>query len=169
MKNALVAIVVGIGYVVAGCATKYQAQGLTGGFSETQLDVNVFRVTFRGNAYTPGERASDMVLLRSAELGLKHGFTHFALVDSQTTHDYSAFTTPSQTTTTATVNSYGNTAYGTANSTTYGGDTIIMKKPSATNTVVYFKSRPNVQGMIYDAAFLCASLGKKFEVACGLN
>jgi len=27
---------------LAGCATAYQRQGMTGGFSETQLDENVF-------------------------------------------------------------------------------------------------------------------------------
>jgi hypothetical protein len=42
---------------LVGCATGYQAQGFTGGFDETQLSPNVYRVTFKGNGYTrPNER-----------------------------------------------------------------------------------------------------------------
>ena len=47
------------------CATTYQSEGLTGGFSETQLDENIFRVTFYGNGYTGKERVTDFALLRS--------------------------------------------------------------------------------------------------------
>ena len=43
--------------VLAGCATAYQPEGLTGGFDETQLDRNVFRVSFKGNGlYRAGAR-----------------------------------------------------------------------------------------------------------------
>ena len=48
---------------------------MSGGFTESQLDTNVFRVTFKGNGYTSPDRAEDMALLRSAELALQHGFT----------------------------------------------------------------------------------------------
>src|SRR5437764_1386447 len=60
------------GLLFVACATPYQRHGFTGGFSESQLDENVFRVNFRGNGYTSPERAADFTLLRSAELARAH-------------------------------------------------------------------------------------------------
>src|SRR5882724_2256033 len=68
---------------LAGCATTYQPQSFSGGFSETQLDKNVFRVSFKGNGYTQAERAEEMALLRSAELTLKNGFKYFVIIDGR--------------------------------------------------------------------------------------
>lgn len=166
MRHSIAFVIVAI---LCGCATKYQSQGFTGGFTETQLDKNVFRVSFQGNGFTRGERTEDMVLLRSAELAIKNNFTHFVIVDGSTKQDYSTFTTPVQSTTTANVNVYGNTAYGRARTTTTGGDTMVIVKPSSTNTVVFFSSRPDVPGLVYDASFICGSLGRKYEVTCGAN
>jgi hypothetical protein len=64
---------------LSACATAYQRDGFTGGFSETQLDENVWRVTFEGNGYTREQRAEDFALLRSAELTLEKGFYAFWL------------------------------------------------------------------------------------------
>ena len=154
--------------VLCACASPYKPQGfwLNDGFAETKLDTNVFRVNFIGNASTASGRAEDMVLLRSAEIGIKNGFTHFVIVDSNVKQNYAAFTTPLVATTTASANAAGTV---TAQTTTSGGQTFVSVSPSATNTVVYFKSRPNVQALVYDASFLCNSLGKKFEVSCGAN
>jgi hypothetical protein len=30
-----------------------------------------------------------------------------------------------------------------------------------------FKGKPDIQGMVYDAKFVCQSLGQKYEVTCG--
>ncbi len=54
--------------ILVGCATVYQRQSFTGGFSETQLGENIFQVSFKGNAYTSRKRASNFTLLRSAGL-----------------------------------------------------------------------------------------------------
>src|SRR5712692_7205947 len=105
------------------CATPYQPRGGMGGFSETQLDENVFQVRFNGNAYTSGERASDFTLLRSAEVARLHGYSYFVIVQSKGGYSYSAYTTPTQTQTTASATTYGNTTYGSATSTTTGGQT----------------------------------------------
>jgi len=86
--------------LLAACATPYQSKGYTGGFSETQLDVNVFRVNFNGNAYTSGERAVDFTLLRSAELAREHGYHYFIVVQHSAGYSYSTRTTPTQSHTT---------------------------------------------------------------------
>jgi len=149
---------------LAACATSYQPQSFSGGFTETQLDKNVFRVSFQGNGYTRAERAEEMALLRSAELTLKNGFTHFAIVDGRSRTDYSAFTTPTQSSTTGTVSSYGNTSYLSAQTRTTGGQTFIAAKPSSTNTIVCFNGKPEINTLVYDAQFLFNSLAAKYGV-----
>jgi hypothetical protein len=62
---------------LCACATAYQPKGATGGFTEVQLDTNVFKVSFQGNAYIKADEVEDLALLRSAELTLKNGFSHF--------------------------------------------------------------------------------------------
>jgi hypothetical protein len=154
-----------LGVLLTGCATTYQPQGFSGGFAETQLDTNVFRVSFRGNGYTSAERAEEMALLRSAEVAIKNSFTHFAVVDGASRSRYSTVTTPTQSTTTGTVSVNGNTAFGTARTTTSGGQSFVIAKPSTTNTIVCFVGKPDVAGLVYDARFLMNSLGAKYGVS----
>jgi len=146
--------------------TPYQPNGFGGGFTETQLDTNVFKVTFRGNGVTHADRAEDMALLRSADLTLQHGFTHFAIIDSKDREKHVGFTTPTQSLTSFNATAYGNTAYGTAHTTNYGGQTFHISKPSTTNTIMCFNGKPDINGLVYDARFICNSLGSKYEVAC---
>ena len=147
---------------IAACATPYQNSGLAGGFSETRLSENVFRVSFRANAYSRGERAEDFALLRCAELALEHGYSHFALADSKSDNEIGAYTAPTTTYTTGSAYSVGNTAYGSARTNTYGGNTTFYSKPGVTNTVVMFKGKPDIQGMVFDARFVYDSIRKKY-------
>lgn len=128
-----------------GCATQYQAQGLSGGYSETQLGENIFRVSFRGNGYTRGERAADFALLRSAEVTIENGFRYFVIVESGKDASVSAFSTPTQSYTTGSAYAYGSSAYGSATTTTYGGQTFFIRKPSATNTILCFRKSLDLQ------------------------
>lgn len=150
-----------------GCATSYQKKDFSGGFDEIQLAENVWKVHFSGNGYTSRNLAEEMTLLRSADLTMQNGFNFFVLAESNSSADYSTFTTP--TTSTTTGNTYVNdvSAYGIANTTTSGGQTFLVSKPSTTNTIVMFKNKPHINGVIYDAQFLCRSLGAKLSVSCG--
>lgn len=152
---------------LVACATAYQPEGFSGGFTEAQLDKNVFRVSFRGNGYTRADRAEEMALLRSAEVTLKHGFTHFAIVDGSSRADYGSFTTPTQSSATGTVSSYGNTSYINAQTRTSGGETFIVTKPSTTNTIICFNGKPDASVFVYDAQFLYNSLAGKYGVTGG--
>jgi len=149
---------------LAGCATPYKPNGFAGGFSETQLAENVFRVSFRGNGYTSAERAADLSLLRSAELALQYGYSYFAIVDSNSTKDFSVYQTPSQSTTTGSATVYGNTIYGNSRTTYTPGQTMLIARPNATNTIVCFKEKPTHLAMSYDAQFLYNSLATKYDV-----
>ena len=167
MKKLL--IVLAYSAVLSGCATGYHSEGFSGGFEETALAPNVYRVSFSGNGYTRSSRAEELALLRSADLTLQKGFRYFGLADSNSRSSYSTYTTPRNTTTTANVNVYGNTAYGTAQSTTTGGQTMFISKPSSTNPVVMFVDKPADAGMVFDAQFLCDSIGPKYKATCGVK
>lgn len=155
---------VSLALVLTACATTYQPQGFSGGFSETQLDTNVFRVSFRGNGYTHSERAEELALLRSAEITLKYGFTHFIIIDGQSRVTQSTHTTPLHATTTGSASVYGNTAYGSSTTSFTGGETYHITKPSTTNTIVCFKGKPDVGGLVYNTQFVFNSLGEKYGV-----
>ncbi len=167
MKSLYKLFFLAVVFFLNGCATSYQKMSFSGGFDETQLAENVWKVHFSGNGYTGRNRAEEMTLLRSADLTLQNGFTHFILASSSSASDYSTYTTPSTSTTTASAYGSGGYAYGTANTTTYGGQTFIVSKPSTTNTVVMYKSKPAINGVTYDAQFLCNTLGAKLSVQCG--
>lgn len=152
---------------LTGCMTAYQPDGLTGGYSETQVAENVWKVSFKGNGYTRRERAEDMALLRSAELTLQQGYSYFAFADSNSrVETMGGMVTPVTTTTTGNAYRSGNMVSGSATSVSSGGQMMFISKPSANNTVVMFKTKPENAGMVYDAKFVCNSLGKKYEVNC---
>jgi hypothetical protein len=147
---------------LASCATSYQSSAFTGGFEETPLSPNVFQVRFRGNGYTRPERAADFALLRSAEVALEHGFTHFVIVDSRDATTLNTWTSPSTSRTTIDLSTYGNMTHGTATTTHAGGEAVVWQKPSTSNTIVCFTERPPRVPLVYDAMFLRASLRKKY-------
>ena len=154
-----------IGVLLSGCATAYQPQGLSGGYSETQLGENLFQVSFRGNGYTRSERASDFALLRSAEVTMGNGFRYFIVVESGKDSSLSTYTTPTQSYTTGSAYSYGNTAFGSATTTTYGGQTYMIRKPSTINTILCFTEKPEVAGFVFDAEFVTKSLQQKYGLS----
>lgn len=149
--------------LIQGCATPYKSSGFRGGFSETRLDENVFKVSFRGNGYTGSERASDFALLRCAELTLEKGYGYFIIIDGNSYTSQSTYTTPTTTHTTGSVTTYGNRAHGSATSTTTGGQTYTISKPRTSNTIVCFQEKPE-NGFSYNADFIYKSLTEKYGI-----
>ena len=60
--------------------TPYQRLDKKGGYEETRLQENVYRVSFKGNRYTQETAVLDYLYLRSAELTRDAGFTHFVIL-----------------------------------------------------------------------------------------
>jgi uncharacterized protein YceK len=149
---------------LSGCATTYQRKSFTGGYSETQLGENIFQVSYRGNGYTSHERASDFSLLRSAEVALENGFRYFVIVESEKDSKVGAYTTPTTSYTTGSAYGSGNYAYGSATTTTSGGQTYFISKPRATNTILCYKEKPEVNGLVFDAEFVAKSIRQKYEL-----
>lgn len=152
-----------VAVLMQGCATSYQSSGYAGGFSSTQLDENVFRVSFRGNAYTGRDRVADFTLLRSAELALQNGYKHFSIISANEYTSNSSYTTPITSNTTASVYGTSNYAYGNATTTTYGGQTYNVSKPSSSNTIVCFIEKPETM-FSYNAEFIVNSLSQQYGI-----
>lgn len=138
------ATVISLVVLLTSCSTSYQSHSFTGGYSETQLAENVYRVTFKGNGYTSSDRAADLSLMRAAEIGLENGFTHFVIVDNNEGVDMSI--------------------------TSAGAHLDTVNKPKATNTVAYFSKPPqSALGIIYDARFIFESISKKYGIELPLK
>jgi len=179
MKTTNFILALGAVLVLSGCATGYQSTGLTGGYSDTQLAPDVYRVVFRGNGYTAPERAQDFALLRASELTLQRGFTCFAIIDERHSTSPSSFTTPGHADTTAYgsgyssgniyLNPYGGSYSGTSSAyvnahTTYTPpQTYIFYKPKTGIMVRAFQTKPG-DFFTFDATFLQQSLKQKYRI-----
>jgi len=179
MKPTNLILALGTLLVLSGCATGYHSSGFTGGYSDTQLAPDVYRVVFRGNGYTAPERAQDLALLRASELTLRCGFTCFAVIDERHSTSISTFTTPGHADTTAYgtgytsgniyLNPYGGSYSGTSSAyvnaqTTYTPpQTYVFYKPQTGILVRAFQTKPD--GIFtFDAAFLQQSLKQKYQI-----
>jgi len=76
-------MVVFICILAAGCATQYRPsdESITGGFSETQLAPDTWRVLVEGNSFTSRRHAEQFLMRRCAELALEQGKRYFVLGD----------------------------------------------------------------------------------------
>ncbi len=149
--------------LLAGCATPYAPNGMPGGYSESQLAEDVFRVTFKGNGYTKLDQAEEMALLRSAEVVSEKGYSHFVLLDERVHVEQQTFTTPMQARTTGTLNSYGSTSYLNARTQYTGGQTFTSNHPMVVKMVKGFRGEPQGVSMAYSARFIIDSLGPKYK------
>ncbi len=152
MKAKLLPAAIACALAISGCATPYQRDGLRGGYNEVQLDKNIFRVSFQGNGYTAPRKVTDFILLRSAELTLENGFRYFQVVGITDETVRTAMPLPSTATTTVA----GNQATTIVN----GGGFLGITFPSATQTIVCFKERPETYA--FDAKFVARSLGAAY-------
>ena len=155
---------------LSGCATLYQPRGLTGGYSDFQLDSNTYRVEFKGNGFTSREIVEIYLLYRCAEITANSDNEYFIMTGGDTEVRKSTYTTPGTytSTTTATATAYGNTAYGTAyTSGTYNpGQTYNITKYGATATIKVFKGqKPSDYPTAFDAKELLHFLGPKIRRA----
>lgn len=158
MKKLAILLVI---LITSGCATTYQAQGWTGGFTETQLGTNVYTVRFKGNGYTSSSKASDFALLRCAELTLENGYKYFTIIDSNSYIKETKGSIPQQNYNSGTISGTGGTASYSGYSTTY--QNITFRKPRSENTIMMFKEKPE-QGMSYTAEFIYESMKDQYSL-----
>lgn len=65
---------------LSSCATAYGPQTLTGGYTDTKVDENHYRVRFAGNGHSSSDRVWNFWFYRCAELTREKGYTHFTLL-----------------------------------------------------------------------------------------
>jgi hypothetical protein len=121
--------------LVAGCQTKYQETGLTGGYKDKQLGPDRYQISASGNGYTSEQRIADMMLLRAAELTLQRGYARF-LVESR--------------------NTKMKTTYGVS-----GPMVIPIDWPAGSMTIRMLKPGDAAAGEVHDAAQVKAALVPK--------
>ena len=161
MRNIVKAcVVLAVASLLSSCASTYSPKGMFNGYSDVRLGENIFKVGFQGDGYDSRERVTDLSLLRSAEVSLQNGFAHFVIANMADNSSGGTYVMPTTTQMSATV--VGNAAYGAA--TTYGGQSFFITYPNTTNTIVCFKEKPNIQGLVYEAHFVIASLKAKYNI-----
>ncbi len=153
--------------MLGGCATAYKPEGHGGGYTDARYGPNLFAVTVRANGYTSSDRATELAMLRSAELTLQNGFTHFVIAERAQEAKTSTFSMPTTTYTTGNINTQGNVAYLNAQTTTTGGQTFNISKPRVYYKIECYRGQPDrALGLAYDARAVCESLGSKYGVDC---
>lgn len=151
MKNK--AILGGLAlFLLAGCVTPYAPMTFIGGFDEKQLSWNEFAVGFSGNGYTTGQRATDLCMLRCAEITLGHGFHYFVLTGNSLGYDNS---------TSLTTANYFSTGYGNGFMLS---STQTIPKPSAVNRIICFRQLPSAFTDYYDAQNVYDELSQKYGI-----
>jgi hypothetical protein len=145
-----------------GCATSYQPSGFGGGYSDTQLAPDVFRVVFRGNGHTDAERVQDFALLRASELTLQHGYVCFVLINEGSNVTPININTPGYAETTGSGSISGNRVTYSENTTYYPGQTYTFYKHETGLLIKAFTSKPeNIS--TFDAEFLQQSIRQKYQ------
>ena len=79
-RTGLVAVLIPL----AGCATAYRRENITGGYIDFPLADNTYRVRFKGNNYTLRDKVELFLLYRCAELTTRLGYDYFVLLSEDT-------------------------------------------------------------------------------------
>jgi hypothetical protein len=149
--------------LLVACATEYRPSSATGGFKETQLAPDVFRVSFSGNAYTSTERVQDFALLRSAELTLANDARFFGVMTTADQSRTSTYVSPGTAQSSGTVSMYGNTGYYSG-TTRYSATTVhTLYKPGVGMMIRTFKDKPGGD-FVFDAEFVANSIRNKYGI-----
>lgn len=129
---------------MSGCSSNYHRKSLlfNSGYTEKQLGENVFQIVFEGHKSSNSEQVSDLNLLRSAEVTLKHGFGYFIILQTSGNGANQLFDNAP---------SMASTARG------------LEKTHAATSTILCAREKPEIShGQVYDAASVAKSIREKY-------
>jgi len=99
-KSLALAAAFALAASLAACETPtpYQpnipGQATSGGYSQTQIESNRWRVTFSGNSVTSRDTVEGYLLFRAAELTVQQGFDWFTIMDRHTDRDARTYVEP---------------------------------------------------------------------------
>lgn len=150
---------------ISGCATPYKKSGFMGGYSDTKIQDDIFKVKFKGNAFIGRDEVADFALLRCAELTLNNEYKYFIVLDEESYAKTGTFTTPVTSQTTGQVQAYGSSGTYQGQTTYSGGQTYSMRKPRTSMMIKCFKEKPDdIQALIYDAEQVQANLKESYKI-----
>lgn len=161
MKNHIVLCIIA---VLAGCTTGYKPHGIGGGYEDVELSPGYFRVSVRGNGVTSVEKVNDLALLRASDLIIAKGCPSFKVINSKNSTNSSYYQAPVTQTTNANASLLGNYMYGSATTTTYGGELNRIDREKTSLEVQCSAELPNPSEGIYDAKFINKSLKIKYQI-----
>lgn len=161
MKKVALVIIISI---LAGCATGYKTNGFGGGFEDTELSPNYFRISFRGNGVTSSERVYEYALLRASDLMMGRECKSFQVLNLKNQTDTSYIDMPKTSTTSANVYTYGNYATGNATTTSFGGGLQSVNKAKTTLDVKCSNQEADPSLNIYDTNFINQKLKLKYKI-----
>lgn len=149
--------------LLLNACTPYQKSSILGGYSDIKLADNIFKVSFRGNAYTNSERARDFALLRSAEVALENGFKYFAFVQSENYTTSYTSKSPIKARTTGSGYLSGNRLNYNSETQITGGDVTTFSKPNSSNIIVCYKVKPK-DIFVFEAQTIKESIRKQYKI-----
>ena len=155
-------ILICLALAVVGCSAYKPRSGNGPGYTDMQINANIYRVTLRGTAATKPDQADEMALLRASELMLSKGFPFFSVLSGSERIEHDSVTTPMQSTTLGTISSYGSSAKYSGQTSYIGGDTLDFETPTVTKTVIGFKDRPNSERLVYNSQQIFDSLASRY-------
>lgn len=137
---------------LTGCASTYGPESLlSGGYTESLIQDNIFRVNFKGKASDSIGRVNDFALLRSAEITIQNGYSYFIVIEGGTTIKTGVVSTPA----------HINMATGMIE----GGHVSSYSKPNASIVIQCYKEKPeNVSGIIYDATQVRSNIKSQYKI-----
>ena len=151
--------------IVIGCSTPYQPKGFRGGYTDLNIQDNIFQISFSGNGYIGCQKVQNFALLRSAEVTIENGYRYFIVFGEKNINHQSSFMVPAQSHTTGMVYGHGDISTIQTQTTYTGGQTYNISKPTVTMMIRCYKTRPEgFVGIIYDAETVQANLRNKYKI-----
>ncbi|MEA4848386.1 MAG: hypothetical protein VB106_14240 [Clostridiaceae bacterium] len=159
--------------LITACASSYKKIGIGGGYDETILAPNQYRISFRGNGYTSMERAKDYAMLRCSEVTIQNGYRYFIITNDDSYKKQYSIYIPGETYTEYSSTSHGKLqrngdfrldTKGQATTVTTPGYSENIVKPKAVFIVLAFKDAQEAPRGAFDAYFLSQSLKSKYGI-----
>ncbi len=154
-----ISIILCLIFFISGCATPYQKKGFTGGFVDSPLGQDTFRVSYQGNGYTSRHTVSNYLLYRCAEITIENGYDYFQTLDENQWSKDSIVSTPGRFNYKSSGYVSGNYYYGKGKGYYTPGVNIPISKPTASAIIRLYKGQI-AKGLYgaYDAKLLMKSL-----------
>jgi hypothetical protein len=154
---------------LAGCASHYGPDQITGGYLEKELEPGTWRVQFLGNGYTTSETTQTFWLYRCAELAKSKGYDGFRILTPIRLSEVQALRpTAGAPATIIKVHGHGG---GGGHYTYYSYSYSQMPKPSLSGDIQMIRNPIAAEpGKVFDATALMAALDPYVKgKLCGTN